>query len=53
MGTFNAVLEEEVEETMIMKQVNMVIIGIDSLMEEFVKVIRMRERLGNTRLFRD
>ena len=46
-------LEEEVEVTMIMKQVNMVIIGIDSLMEEFVKVIRTRERLGNTRLFRD
>ena len=43
----------EVEVTMIMKQVNMVIIGIDSLMEEFVKVIRTRERLGNTRLFRD
>ena len=41
------------EVTMIMKQVNMVIIGIDSLMEEFVKVIRTRERLGNTRLFRD
>lgn len=45
--------EVEVEVTMIMKQVNMVIIGIDSLMEEFVKVIRTRERLGNTRLFRD
>ena len=41
------------EETKIMKQVNMVIIGIDSLMEEFVKVIRTRERLGNIRLFRD